>query len=517
MFEDSATFLFVATKERDGASTVNDLPVGAVALEEGNGELVTEGSNVDKDTDIRVVQKLRGGQIVASPYFTLNMAKPDIESETDHSVDYEESKEQISFYGATSSGTVSSTEGLPDPEDGKTYTLNVTLRHSQGIYNNTPFVKTIPYKATSTDVGDLAKGLMKSFMGSFKRMPDPVVRCERVSDGVSSQATITATGDLLKVTNGSKTVAFYTSDGASLSTSTGDITENDVVKLPVETGREFKATLTTGEHNTQALIGPYNISVDGNTDADTTSSDLADAINDTCGDDVKAVSASGSSEITITYGPDFFALPPVIYCADDDCLEVSTEEGNELYAMYIAPDAASSDATFELDVPWQGPTGYISIEDEGDDNNGARIATGDVDNWGLMFIGQKQPFDPVTGRYIKTSFHVASSDFDREMKTLQTASAGKGTWEEIGKLEVYSKFNEDGGLGVVSSYPPTDYRRQVKQNKCFDYIYFTIVNDKMTVVTSGMTHASKYNIHIAFDTEDADSSYDNMETELRIA
>ena len=500
IYENSATYLYVANEARNGATTLEDLPVGAVALQLADGTF-NAASNVLVDETVRVVQKLPGGQIAASPYFNSLTANRTATA-------YSESVEQVTYLGASAVGTVT---GLAAPAVGDSVILNVTLLHSQGIYNNTPLIKTIPYRAELATSLDLVRGLKSSFIHSFKREPDQTIRCERISDGaVATQSDDAIIGYLQY---GSTTIQYLDED---LAADDGTQLAGDVLALPSANGREFEVTVTDQNH--LVLIGTHRIDVTtGGGTTTTRATAIAAAINDSAvGDRVTASSAV--AVVTITYGPDFFALPPVLVDLDtDEPHEVTIEEGENLRVRYIMPEAITNENEGELDMPWQGPTGYVAFHATPADRpaSAGQTATGDVNEWGLKFSGLKQPFNPVTGRYKKTRFHVASSDILEQPVDVQGAALGNGTWEQVSELEVYSKFNEDGGLGVTEKYPPTKYRGQVPEGAQYNVIVINAFDNNMRPVTSGVQYGSRWNIVLAINALEAAEST-ALHTELGV-
>ncbi len=496
IYEDSATYLNVSNVPRAGATTLENLPVGAVAIQLARGTFNTAGVLYAGADPIRVVQKLPGGQIAASPYFNFNTS-------TITRTAYAGGVEQITFLGAPATGVV--TTGIAAPTVGDTVILSVTLLHSQGIYNNTPLIKTIPYRAEAATALDLTRGLKNSFINSFKREPSPTIRCERISDGVVAVQADTATMAYLQ--HGSRTIGYRVATVAGgVVVDQGTQVAGDVLALPTANGRTFTVTSSAEAH--VVIIGETILQVADAGDAAANAAAIVTAIN-TSALSGQVVASAAAAAITITYGPDFFALPPIVMSDDGAATEVNltvtTTVGNAVRAKYIMPVAITNAATGELDMPWQGPTGYVAFREAGADQatHAGQTAAGGVTAWGLMFSGLKQPFDPVTGRYSKTRFHVASEDIAVAAVNGQNPTFGSGTWEQVSKLEVYAKFNEDGGLGVTEKYPPTKYRGQVGPGGQYDIIVINAVDNRMRPVTSGTQYGSRYNIVLAVNALEA--------------
>ncbi len=163
-------------------------------------------------------------------------------------------------------------------------------------------------------------------------------------------------------------------------------------------------------------------------------------------------------------------------------------------------------ATFELDEPWQGETGYVYEGTTEATNIG--IATLTSDTWGLKFTGVKQPFNPQVDENIKVNFDVLTDSFrsyGNEYKAV-IATKGHGTGEEVAQLEAYAQGNETWYR--LSAYPPTPYRREAILTNGYDVITVTFKN-QVGFAASGVTVTSPWTAVIAIKNG---LSYDTLDT-----
>jgi len=502
--ENSVTYLYIGNKSRNGVTDILKLPEGAVALTKADNEreIVTSGS---ANETLQVAQKVNG-QLVYSPVFVPN----------DFTVsrnEHEDAKEQITFVG------YNGTEGnLDEDEDDKGTTFNLSLRmsHTQGMYNNTPMIKSVPYRLLSGDDNEerqsnLAKGLTESFTRQFRRDPDQLLRCERTADGTDATITAASDGNLIKVTKGSKKVTVHScTDGADIADA-GNVTfsAGDVIKIPTINGREFKFSPATDDDHL-IVIGEQSVAVEiGTVGATDTAEAIRDAINDDSylGERVIA-SVDTSDDVIITYRPGFYALPPVVLGdTAGGGLEVTTETGNDQRGAYIIPSAHTDDTEFELDTPWATEGGYVSIA-SGDDRNNDACDVSDQSNWGLMLTGQTPTeVDAVTDFpfmvSFKVSFYKSGSEEPSEADITyeQSSSYGVGNYRVLASKEVYTTMND--GNPVVSGYPPTKYRRKAEKFRQYDVFTIKGVDAGYTSAATGIKPISTYNILIAVEQDDA--------------
>jgi hypothetical protein len=177
--------------------------------------------------------------------------------------------------------------------------------------------------------------------------------------------------------------------------------------------------------------------------------------------------------------------------------------------MYKIGATATNSATFELDEPWQGETGYVYEGTTAATNIG--IATLTSDTWGLKFTGVKQPFNAQTDEDIKINFDLATDSFGTygtEYKAVKP-NKGQGTWQAIAELEAYAQGNETWYKN--SAYPATDYRREaVAGTGGLGYDVITVsFRNEVNFAASGVSVGSPWTAVIAMR---SGLSYDTLDT-----
>lgn len=150
-FEGSATYVFVASDDQGALADTNGeaaLPTGATALFiDGYGaEVDTLWSTAGTGADLWIAHRNANGTLLRSPRFrgtTIANAVHRTEAAL---------VEQVSYWGYNAvSGSMDSALGY--------YGLSVVLEHTHGLLNNSPLVKTIPWKQTTATQSALALGL----------------------------------------------------------------------------------------------------------------------------------------------------------------------------------------------------------------------------------------------------------------------------------------------------------------------------------------------------------------------
>jgi len=129
------------------------------------------------------------------------------------SKDYAALTEQVSYLG------YNGTSGSLDAANATYYSLGIVLNHTFGLLNNSPLIKTVPFKSTAATQSNIAAGLANAGTSAFSRNPNTDVKFERINSG----AALTALGDIT-ATNGSKTIK-------SASDDTGNISVGSIIRL----------------------------------------------------------------------------------------------------------------------------------------------------------------------------------------------------------------------------------------------------------------------------------------------
>jgi hypothetical protein len=219
--ENSVTYQFVGNVNHVPVleQNVANLPEGAVAFVNGSGTIVAAGE-IAAGTQIRVAQKING-QLVFSPFFTRGTST--VVTQT-----YVAPVEQITYLGYNGTG------GQLDDEDGREYSLDLYLNHTQGVFNNTPMIKSVPAwvapQAAGTASGTkqylLASALVDSLNRQFRRSPSQSVKGEIVCNNAG---TALGTGvDTLTFTAGSK---YFTATDIDDATVNAALAVGDLIRL----------------------------------------------------------------------------------------------------------------------------------------------------------------------------------------------------------------------------------------------------------------------------------------------
>jgi len=509
--EKNTTYLFVGNVTNgyaDNADVDIDLqPAGSVVLVKTDQTTIkSEEGALVSGTGYQLINKLSDGTIVRSPMFTSTNIV------TKGKAAYAQPSEQVSFLGYDGS-TVT---GLGTITLGESYIVGLWLNHTKGAYDQKGEVKHISAYATDTTQATIAKQLMESHLKNFSPLREkyPSILCDRVAL-TTSVAAITDNATIYKLTKGLKTVYTYTkaaAGNATLTASQVDVTLGNNVNIPTYNGRSFSFTasvLGAGAGRHVIYIGSTSYSVaDAGTDAQNATA-IAAAINA----GTQASAAAVAAAITITYRENTVALPPMVLSSADDTtfanVAITIASGNAIPVMYKIGATATDSATFELDEPWQGETGYVYEGTTAATNIG--IATLTSDTWGLKFTGIKQPFNAQTDEDIKINFDLATDSFGANVTEYKAVkpNKGQGTWQAIAELEAYAQGNETWYKN--SAYPATNYRREgVAGTGGLGYDVITVsFRNEVNFAASGVSVGSPWTAVIAMI---SGLSYDTLDT-----
>lgn len=508
--EKNCTYLYVGNVTNGYADNadvdIDSMPAGSVVLVKIDQTTVKseEGAISSSPTTLyQLINKLSDGTIVRSPQF--NYANVVSKGK----LAYTMPTEQVSFIGYDGS----TINGLGTITLGESYIIGLWLNHTKGAYDHKGEVKHISAYATDTTQATVAKLLMESHLKNFSplREQNPSILCDRVAL-TTSVAAIADNATIYKLTKGLKTVYTYTkaaAGDATLTASQVDVTLNNVVSIPSYNGRSFSFTasaLGTGAGRHVIYIGTTTYSVaDAGTDAQNATA-IAAAINA----GTQATAAAADAVVTITYRENTVALPPMVLSSADDStfanVAITIASGNAVAVKYKIGATATNSATFELDEPWQGETGYVYEGTTEATNIG--IATLTSDTWGLKFTGVKQPFNPQVDENVKIDFDVLTDSFGAygtEYKAVKPTK-GNGSYEEVAQLEAYAQGNETWYRN--SDYPSTPYRREATAGTAYDILTVSFRN-AVTFAASGVTVSSPWTAIIATK---SGLSYDTLDT-----
>jgi len=176
---------------------------------------------------------------------------------------------------------------------------------------------------------------------------------------------------------------------------------------------------------------------------------------------------------------------------------------NPVKYKYAATTNAA--ATFELDEPWQGPTGYVIDGTTEATNCGTATLTSDT--WGLKFTGVEQPFIALTDNTTIVEFDVLSEELTAttEYKAVK-ATKGSGSWREVAFLEGYAQGND-------RFYYANDMIQgrtfDAVAGKAYDIITLVVHTQPYVSTTTGNAPINKCTLVLALDTS---ISYDTLNT-----
>ena len=293
-------------------------------------------------------------------------------------------------------------------------------------------------------------------------------------------ATFTGTGTGLFLTKGSTTASFMIESATGLVASTGSIAAADIINVPSSNYRAFSFTaliLGTGAGHTVVTLGgtQYVIADAGSAAQNATA--VAAAIN--AGTQATAVVTS-SVVVTITANVEtYFARPTVTTSPDDTTWTQATltvVDAETVPVKLRALAAVSGAASFELDTPYQGETGYF-IEGTSATANVGVATTGTL--WGLKLkvLTAGNVYGYATQLVIQNSTKTVSVG----------SSVGSGSYAQINALE-------KEGLAYRGQFDTVD--RRMKYVPTFadatkSYTTYTILFSNRTEDKSG-GHAGAY-------------------------
>lgn len=286
MFEDSVTYMYVV----DVASGLTDDTEGPESLPSGAGAFFNAGTDATEQSAITSSAsefyfgyRTDDGVLHRSPTFVGS----EITNET--RFDTVALTEQISYLG------YNGTSGAMDDSNSSYFGLKLVLNHTFGMLNNSPLVKTIPYKTVrASSQEDLTLGLVQAGYNAFKNKRNPDVIFDAICN-VAYDAAYDFDNDIT-VVNGAKTFTVGTDIGYNAA-SGDDLAVGDYVRLgtaakiagtPVVTSPVYKVTAinslvitvdrpintasdtyTTGESQVipaaTGLAANWGIRMDGNT------------------------------------------------------------------------------------------------------------------------------------------------------------------------------------------------------------------------------------------------------------
>ena len=501
----NVTYLYVGnvTNGYDNAATANldTMPAGSIALLQVASNVVKEDALVAGQV-YEVVNKLSDGTILRSPAFTsADLVYANAEA-------YSQPSQQVSFLGYD--GTT--VNGLGTITLGDGYSVQLSLSYTAGAISQQNLMKSISAYATDTLQATVAKNLFKNHYKQFSPLHEPfrAILCDRVArvDAVAAHDTAT----IAYLVNGSKTVTLYTKTvaaSAALTASATTISADTVVNIPSYNGRTFTFDATIADHVIYIGTTSYVVA-DAGTDAENAIA-IANAINA----GTLATAVANGKGVTIAYLENTRALPPMVISDADGtpaAVTVTIASGDAVPVQYVVAADTTAGATYTLDEPWQGPTGYVYSGTAAATNIGESTLNA-ANAWGLKFTGVMGPFNPVTDKWTMVHFDVLGGvfgSFGTEYKAVK-ANEGHGNWRKVAALEQYAQGNET--FYRTSNYPHTVNRKEaVAGSGGLGYDVITATFKKsVDFAASGVTVSSPFTLVLAFR---SGLSYDSINTPL---
>lgn len=200
VFEDAQTLLWVmnvASGLTDDTEGVDSLPNGAVAFFNAGTGATEQSAITSSDSKFFVAFRDSDGVLHKSGLFKGSTVKRATWRDT------EALTEQVTYVG------YNGTDGSLDASNSTYYSIRLVLNHTFGLMNNSPMLKTIPYKSSaSATQEEVARGLANAGIVSFARGVNQDVLFERVCDEAGTDLLV-GTGNIT-VVNGSKVITAAT-------------------------------------------------------------------------------------------------------------------------------------------------------------------------------------------------------------------------------------------------------------------------------------------------------------------
>lgn len=401
--------------------------------------------------------------------------------------DYSAPAEKIDFIGYN--GTSGSIDVVPAAAN---YKIGIKLIEESAAVQQAPLFKFVQYQALSTDgQKEVATGLIKNAIGTYKKESEPRIRFSRTGDG--TVAAVTGTATIFKLTKGSTTVSAFIKAAAgntTLTASTCTVAAGDILNVPSNTVSSFSFVATalgSGAGRYVIYLGDtaYNIADAG---ADTAN---ATAITASINAGSQATATVDTATVTVTYRANTTVAFPLVLLSTDDSTftnaTVTVVTGNSLATKYIAATGVTAGASFTLDVPYQGETGYFYEGTSATLNFG--IAT--VTNWGIKMAGLPLQFREGVKGYLKSNWQVTLYEEwgDTLLTNSVTPSKGVGTYEEVAETEWFLEGNDTRAMRVIA--PQYISRKDAVLGNTYDIASFSWNDANTTIGLSPLLGSSQ--------------------------
>ena len=328
MYEKSVTYQFIVNVDTydagtPGTTTVEDFTAGQGGLVDGEGVLVS--STTTAGTRLRFAQRLSDGNLVYSPFFTLGthlaLEAEEYDAPTMHSVTVGESGNGGD--GMIGQGTAGAIEA------GETYTLSIVITSSQSAINNTPIIKTVPYRAQTNDTQlEVSRGLFDASLNIVNRnLPNRIIQVGRIFNPGSASDITTGAAQTVGVTYGSTNVTQTTH-----ARSVGDAVDID--------GDWY--IITDTETNSFTIDRPYQ----GETDAAIAHADINFVPTASVGDGTWSLRFTALDRpfdpVTDMYNPVRFTITTSGFAPDLDISTTAADPGSGTYEQVAQQEIYSA-------------------------------------------------------------------------------------------------------------------------------------------------------------------------------
>jgi hypothetical protein len=447
----------------EGTVFSDSIAAGVVAMVDEESKVLTSAtSNIStsaKYERVRFVQSQGAGKplIMSAPVKRSTVAA--------YGKRYTAATQQVSYIGYD--GT---SYALALPATGTSIIVRNTFNTMFTQFSDKLMESIVGYKYNSaTDtVATVAAALTKAMILDVEKYVNLPYKVERTSNGTLSD--FTGTGTLVKVTKGSKTVRAYVKDAsqdAGVTASTFTTAVGDVWNFPSTSGRTFTFSANASGSTAGAnvvYIGNETFYVADAGDATANGTAIAAAIN---AGSSQATATAATGTVTITYNPSYSGLPPVAAYDTTDggaytFIAVTVASGNAVPVKYLASTAASAAASFDLDVAWQGETGYIVGGTTAASMTGT-MAT--ITSWGIKLTGLPQKrFQEGVFRYETSKWTTTAQNFSTTVISDKATAPteGIGTYEQVAEEEWFFQLLEGAFDQNTIQIPPVTWRKNVQ-------------------------------------------------------
>jgi len=400
------------------------------------------------------------------------------------------------------------TTGEIDAAASTDYVLNVLMKFPGEVHAKQDYIKQGVYRSATSGYTEetVATGLLASLLKNFSREKINYIKFERVAAN-TSQAVLTGSATMYKLTKDSTTVNTYIPAPAALATgltaSTASVTDGTIFQAPATGTKTFSFTaliLGTGAGGHKVYIGNtvYLVADAGS------AADNATAIETAINAGTQATAIANAALVTITLNNEVSANITVLSTATNTTctwanVAVTPGTGDIIPVSYLINGTTSGAATFELDHPWQGETCYFYETTTPTTGCGILTASG---AWGIKGTGRVNPiFRPGVENYsvLNWEFILHNSD-DWGATTTETTTVnpvqGVGNYKQIAELE----YQCSGNLGKHTKAGAIPQEELIANyDSSLGYDIATIVWRK-TIAGLGHTASMPQTLHIATNT-----------------